>query len=600
MAYGNMRRARIAAAAAMTTLLISSAALADEQTLINLDFESTPTFTSAPNTSALGIDPLFVYSYSGLNTTFTRTEGVDNDGVGGSHAIFQSFDGTAASASFFYYIGLGRYVYNDPAIGGSFGTASQLKWTFDMKGVGQDPEAAPQVTARFALQTGTGDAFVALKPLAVGSDYSTQGGTLDQFFPTDADPDGGGPLPPGPGTFSSAYSFIAQFDYGNNGFGFDAGNKLSIDNFKITVIRPVYHGPATGAYENAASWSEGVVPNSTTAFPQFGPNGSVARTVTLNSAITVNRMDFAGAIDDSLTINGTGSITLQGDSPGLFDHEGNDSTQTIEVPVILAKNGRIRVNAGGGTLNLAGGVSGTGNISKDRNGRVIFKNIRANGSLDIIGGTVELKGGISSNPFATNSTSVLTGLTISATEASANLRLNDARVVVDHTGSSPYAALVTAFQNGKITVSETPTAAQTVAIVERSTLPAAANTFGGAAVDSTSVLILSTLKGDANIDRVVDFGDLVPLAQNYNTLTGATWVRGDFDYDGDVDFADLVPLAQNYNGTFSAVDAAGLGGSDFAADWALAQSLVPEPTTLLAGVAGVFALASRRRNRIKG
>jgi hypothetical protein len=54
------------------------------------------------------------------------------------------------------------------------------------------------------------------------------------------------------------------------------------------------------------------------------------------------------------------------------------------------------------------------------------------------------------------------------------------------------------------------------------------------------------LIGDANDDHVVDFNDLVILAQNYNT-TGKTWSQGDFNGDGNVDFDDLALLAQHYN-----------------------------------------------------
>ena len=57
---------------------------------------------------------------------------------------------------------------------------------------------------------------------------------------------------------------------------------------------------------------------------------------------------------------------------------------------------------------------------------------------------------------------------------------------------------------------------------------------------------------DANHDRKVDFGDLVVLAQNYGTPSGATFDKGDFNYDGKVDFADLVLLAQHYGTTLAA------------------------------------------------
>jgi hypothetical protein len=59
------------------------------------------------------------------------------------------------------------------------------------------------------------------------------------------------------------------------------------------------------------------------------------------------------------------------------------------------------------------------------------------------------------------------------------------------------------------------------------------------------------LAGDANHDRTVDFNDLVPLAQNYNTFGGKVFVEGDFNHDGNVDFNDLVLLAQRYNTTLA-------------------------------------------------
>jgi hypothetical protein len=59
------------------------------------------------------------------------------------------------------------------------------------------------------------------------------------------------------------------------------------------------------------------------------------------------------------------------------------------------------------------------------------------------------------------------------------------------------------------------------------------------------------LGGDANLDRTVDFSDLVVLAQNYNTAGGALWAQGDFTGDGNVDFSDLVKLAQNYGATLA-------------------------------------------------
>jgi hypothetical protein len=72
----------------------------------------------------------------------------------------------------------------------------------------------------------------------------------------------------------------------------------------------------------------------------------------------------------------------------------------------------------------------------------------------------------------------------------------------------------------------------------------------GVAGDSFS-LDFYILGGDANRDRVVDFNDLVRLAQNYNTAA-STYGQADFNFDGLVDFNDLVILAQHYNSSLAA------------------------------------------------
>jgi hypothetical protein len=96
--------------------------------------------------------------------------------------------------------------------------------------------------------------------------------------------------------------------------------------------------------------------------------------------------------------------------------------------------------------------------------------------------------------------------------------------------------------------------------------------------------------GDTDFNGTVNFNDLLTLAQNYNGSVDR-WSLGDFDLNGSVNFNDLLGLAQNY-GSGSLVD--GEFSSSFAADWVLAQSLVPEPTSLaVLGLAG--AMLTRRR-----
>ena len=75
-------------------------------------------------------------------------------------------------------------------------------------------------------------------------------------------------------------------------------------------------------------------------------------------------------------------------------------------------------------------------------------------------------------------------------------------------------------------------------------------TFLNQTVDSTAVLVRYTLMGDANLDGVVGFADLVKVAKNYGKI-GSTWSSGDFDRDGNTNFGDFVAVAQNYGSGLS-------------------------------------------------
>ena len=117
----------------------------------------------------------------------------------------------------------------------------------------------------------------------------------------------------------------------------------------------------------------------------------------------------------------------------------------------------------------------------------------------------------------------------------------------------------------------------------------------GKTIDATTVLFGFTYKADSNLDQRVEFQDLIVLAQNYNA-TGldvlTSWTKGDATGDGIVEFQDLVALAQVYNLSVSGL----IGDPDaFAADWALAQSLVPEPTSVARLGLGGLIMGRRRR-----
>jgi autotransporter-associated beta strand protein len=117
----------------------------------------------------------------------------------------------------------------------------------------------------------------------------------------------------------------------------------------------------------------------------------------------------------------------------------------------------------------------------------------------------------------------------------------------------------------------------------------------------SQIRLMRALYGDANLDSVVDFTDLLALARTFNQP--GTWDAGDFNYDGQVNFADLIALSRNFSRTLTAAGPAnsgvGLVTGSFEGDWNLALSLVPEPATMgLLGCFGTLVLARRRPQQV--
>lgn len=128
-------------------------------------------------------------------------------------------------------------------------------------------------------------------------------------------------------------------------------------------------------------------------------------------------------------------------------------------------------------------------------------------------------------------------------------------------------------------------------IILNTVLPAGALSMNLGTYSSVELLIdrRGFTPGDADFDRSVGFDDLLLLAQHYGT-SGRLWTHGDFTLDGTVDFDDLLILAQQYQSNALLADTE--FDADFLGDYALALSLVPEPTLV---VSGTVALLTRRR-----
>jgi autotransporter-associated beta strand protein len=310
-----------------------------------------------------------------------------------------------------------------------------------------------------------------------------------------------------------------------------------------------------------------------------------------NTAITAANGVATNAVVD---LAGNGSLT----TATTLELAGSNQTIAGLKNSVGVNNAALVVDSlGGSTLTLAVGAGKTqtygGSISGGLNLRITsgtqiltkLGTSTLNGVYDYTGSTTVEGGKLQ---LGTTATGPIFG--------GQGVDIRQGSVVFDYTGGTTPAATVVPILDAGFSQG-TPFSGGAI----RSSTATAGRGLGYRDDPATSTFtVMYTLYGDASLNGTVGFEDLVSLAQNYN-LSGRTWSQGDSNYDFVVDFADLVQLAQNYNLTVlptGEIVATGEGG-DFAADWALAQSLVPEPTSL-AMMLGLAGTCAARRRRVAG
>lgn len=368
------------------------------------------------------------------------------------------------------------------------------------------------------------------------------------------------------------------------------------DNVAITPLSQfrsqVWTNSASGNWGDSTKWlnTEANLPSAIATFS----NQAAPVTVTVEADKGLGSIQFDSTA--SYTIAGTNKITLQKDfwdnGKSAVNIQVLRGSHTIGVPIFIGeptssdeRTLKIDVAASSAlTLsnNVASATTRAFHIEKIGAGRADLKAIRSK-TVKITAGTLGLVAGPAGTPVLKT-----TALTFGAT---GKLDLRNGVGIVDYTGASPLADLKAKTVAGTILASS-PSNNLVVGVVEASTI--GASIFGEPA-DATSVALISTFKGDSNLDRDVDFDDLLLLAQNYGG-SGLQFAQGDNNYDGNVNFDDLLSLAQNYGATFvvgGLADGWSPTGS-FDGDWVLALSIVPEPTSL-GLIAGVAMVGRRRR-----
>jgi uncharacterized lipoprotein YddW (UPF0748 family) len=399
-----------------------------------------------------------------------------------------------------------------------------------------------------------------------------------------------------------------------------------------------YDTDAGATWSHAGHWTGGA-PNAVGATANLLRRATADRAVVLDKPVTLGTLNFDNA--NGYSISGTSTLSLDVASGSARVNVFNRGTHAVNVPLAVKDHAETFVDRGsrlvlGAPLQIAASRT----VTKTGDGVLEISGPQAHGAgaaLTAAGGLTRLAsdGGANLAVTATGTAHVefaasqtLRALALGGSAAAAitpgarrtvltraltltgdaTLDVGDGGVVVDYPvgTTSPVARVRQRMIDGALRSSLAgPSLA--VAYAEAAEVLGLSGSQTGAAfmgrtVDPHALLVRLTLKGDTDLDGSVDFGDLVRVAQSYDStvsaVTDSWWARGDFTLDGIVDFDDLVALAQNYD---AALPAAAAGGAEFTAAFADAwdAARVPEPGGVGAVLAGALALGRRRRSRAR-
>lgn len=372
--------------------------------------------------------------------------------------------------------------------------------------------------------------------------------------------------------------------------GLDPANvpEVWVDNLTLTIAQAAWSADASGNWSDNTMWDI-IAPDGGNARAIFGSGITAPRTVTVDGERFAGTLVFDNV--NSYTLGGTGTLNLRAINTdvasGTFAaiNVGTGS-HVIAAPLVLWSDTTVTVTPAGSTLAITGSLkthAGT-IISKAGAGVLQSENIRT-AALNVAEGTVRISA--KGSPNAAAGTSVVNALSIAA---GAQLDLSNNSLVIDYSGAVGTLVDDTRqhLATGRMT-SSSADSSKRLGYGDNAVLGQAS--FGGVAVDSSSVLIKFTFAGDANLDGQVDITDLGNLATNWQTTN--TWPGGDFDYSGFVDITDLGMLATNWQ--------AGVGSplgpslNEALASLGMAGAAVPEPAAVTGVGALALAMVTRRR-----
>lgn len=303
-----------------------------------------------------------------------------------------------------------------------------------------------------------------------------------------------------------------------------------------------------------------------TSFDTFGVNNRINNTGTL---IISNPSPDAGMF---LPFLNSGTVFLQNgqfkigtfanqDQTGFFSTGAEATLQltpfggtvTFSNSATFSGNGTIDFNAlSPGTVYVVGEGFQPAGVTKLSRGNLIraIETVSSNGVILLGNGNMVLSDTPGRGALFTPSIATTGGTFSGAVDVKDNI------VVINYTGISPIndiSALITSgsnagVHNGRGIRSSSLVGQTDSAIGYGEASETAVTTINGMPLDSTSIIIMPTLRGDSNLNGTVEIGDFAKLAANFNQA--GMWTDGDFTGDMMVSISDFAAMASNFNRSF--------------------------------------------------
>ncbi len=386
----------------------------------------------------------------------------------------------------------------------------------------------------------------------------------------------------------------------NTGPAFALASRISpslatINSLMAAGGSPVWNTDAGGSWSTGSNWWNGIAPNGTSSEAVLGSIITAQRTVSMDAGKIIGTLTIDSA--NSYVIGGLNTLTVQG-SLGTGVIRAYAGSHTIFAPLTLVGTTQISLaplieGRPNPTLTVSGTLTASGaTIQKQGPGTLIVNNLR-NAGLEVQAGKVRIA--------ANGGNAGVSHLTSLSVSPGATLDLNDNDLIVDYSGSSPFATIQALVINGYAsgpdssktgiisTTGQNNSGTTILALFDNALAGFAEWPVGsGMTVPGNSVIGKYTYLGDTNMDGQVSAQDYTAVDANIGTSVdvGISWFYGDTNFDGNIDATD-----------YTAIDASlGLGAGNPLAAASLSVAAVPEISSAGAILAvGASWVGARRR-----